>query len=86
MLISERIKAQSESKQLRVTTHRVFVANMLQQLNCYSTAEDIWLKLRAMKYSVSLATVYLSLNWLVEKGFVEKQAGPGREMVYTICE
>ena len=86
MLISERIKAQSETKPLRITTHRVFVANALQQLNCYSTAEDIWLKLYAQKYSVSLATVYLSLKWLTEKGFVEKQAGPGREMVYNICE
>lgn len=86
MLISQRIRAYCQAKQVRSIPAREMVADTLQKMNGQATAEEIWYQLHISGSKVSSASVYMYLNWLIKIGFVEKYVIGVREMLYVIKE
>lgn len=70
-----------ESKGLRYTRQRGEVFDYLQSVRTHPTAEEVYVAVRRRLPNISLATVYKSLDALVEAGLATKLAnadGPGR--------
>ena len=50
---------------------KLLVADYLQKLNDYTCVSNVYVALRNNGVKISPATVYQSLNWLIEHGFAE---------------
>ena len=60
------------------------VAKALQELNCCTAADEIFSKIYSDGKKVSFSAVYNTLNWLIERGFVEKQDSKAGRALYVI--
>ena len=60
------------------------MAEALQNVDTYSTADDIFARIFQNGKKVSYSTVYNNLNWLVERGFAEKIICPNERAIYRI--
>ncbi|REA58053.1 Fur family transcriptional regulator [Dyadobacter luteus] len=69
--ISTKIKAYCKAKGVRCPGKKLLVADYLQKTKDYTDAANLYLLLRNSYVKISPATVYQSLNWLTENGFVE---------------
>ena len=85
--ISGRIRAYCKTKGIRCPGKKLLVADYLQKTNDYTDAGNLYLLLRNSYIKISPATVYQSLIWLKENGFVECKMGDDhrqRESWYRI--
>jgi len=54
----------------RMTAQRRLILNLLQSTDSHPTAEELFALARQADPSLNLSTVYRTLNWLEERGFV----------------
>lgn len=59
-----------EAKGLKVTAHRMVIAEALMQTQRHPTADEVYQRVQSMLPAISRATVYNTLNTLVESGLV----------------
>lgn len=69
----------------RRTKQQVAVAAQLEQLEDFSSAQDLHAKLREAGESVGLATVYRTLQVLADSGDVDVLRTDEGEAVYRMC-
>lgn len=69
----------------RATPQRAAVITALMAQRKYVTAQDLHLSLLRVQPHLGLATVYRTLELLVECGLAEAFAQPNNEMRYTFC-
>lgn len=85
--ISTKIIDYCKAKGVRCPGKKLLVADYLQKTKDYTDAANLYLLLRNNFVKISPATVYQSLNWLTENGFVECRPSdqPGsRESRYRV--
>lgn len=59
---------------IQATPQRLAVANYVLTTTSHPTADEVWARVRRRCPSLSRATVYNTLNLLVEKGLLKPQA------------
>lgn len=64
--VTETLRAQGG----RMTAQRRLILELLQSNDSHPTAEDLFALARQTDPSLNLSTVYRTLNWLEERGFV----------------
>jgi len=69
------VRAALERAGLRYTAQRATTFECLDRLDCHPTAEEVYRAVRRRLPRISLATVYKSLDALVEAGLIAKLAG-----------
>jgi len=85
--ISGQIQAYCKMKGIRCPGKKLLVADYLQKTNDYTDAGNLYLLLRNSYVKISPATVYQSLIWLRDNGFVEckmRENNRQRESWYRI--
>jgi len=85
MNIEEQISSYLADNKLRKAHKKILVARYLKNQSQEVTAETIWMQIKEKRLNISIASVYNSLNWLVELGFA-KRAVQGRKFLYQIRE
>jgi len=69
----------------RITPQREMIIETLAHDTSHLTAEEIYARVRERTKAINLATVYRTLEWLVEQGLVSRSdLGTGQEMYCTI--
>lgn len=84
MNIIARINAYCFSHGVRYSDKRNQVALVLERTQRAMDAEQIWLHMKEEQFTMSIGAVYLSLNWLVEAGFIEKKLMEDRKAVFAV--
>ena len=56
----------------RMTAQRRLILDLLQESDSHPTAEELYALARQSDPSLNLSTVYRTLNWLEERGFVSR--------------
>jgi len=74
-----------EARGSRATPQRMAVLTTLMAQSRYVTAQDLHATLRGLQPHLGLATVYRTLELLVECGLAEAFPQPNNEMRYTFC-
>lgn len=69
----------------RATPQRMAVVSSLMARRSYVTARDLHAALRRVQRRLGLATVYRTLELLVETGLAESFPQPNNEMRYAFC-
>ena len=85
MNIEDQITHYFTDNNLRTAHKKLLVAKYLKTHKNEVTAETLWIQIKEKRLNISIASVYNSLNWLVELGFAEKIA-QGRKYLYQIRE
>ena len=67
---------------IQPTPQRLAVAMFVLRADDHPTAEEVWARVRADCRSISRATVYNTLNLLVDKGLLRQQRLKGGTSVY----
>lgn len=76
--IVERFRAYLRRKELPVTSQRLVIAGLLLHAPGHLSAEDVALQVQAEGHKVGLATVYRTIDLLVDSGLVvERDFGEG---------
>ena len=60
------------SSSFRITPKRRTILIALQDLACHPPADAIYLKAKESDRSISLSTVYRALDWLTDKGLIQR--------------
>lgn len=74
------------SKNLRVTEQRKIILDMILSSENRLSAYDIQMRLRQMKKSFGLATVYRTLTALEEGGVIKKSEMPSDDCAFYSCD
>ncbi len=82
--IIERINEYCLSHGIRCSVKRNQVALLLERTQQGMDAEQVWLQMKQEQFRMSIGAVYLSLNWLVDAGFIQKTMMEDRKAVFTI--
>ena len=69
----------------RATSQRMAVVTALMAQRAYVTARDLHAALRRVQPHLGLATVYRTLELLVEAGLAESFPQPNNELRYAFC-
>ncbi|CAB4942040.1 unannotated protein [freshwater metagenome] len=69
----------------RSTRQRAAVANVLQELDDFRSAQDLYDLLRAQGENVGLTTVYRTLQAMAEQGDIDVLAGSDGQSLYRRC-
>ncbi|WP_225865700.1 transcriptional repressor [Dyadobacter aurulentus] len=72
------------SHKLRSGGKRMIVADQLLQSDGYIDGDALWRSLRSNGIRISPATVYDSLNWLVNAGFAERILSESKKNLFGI--
>jgi Fur family ferric uptake transcriptional regulator len=74
-----------ESRGHRATPQRMAILAALMAQRSYVTAQDLHAALRRVQRHLGLATVYRTLELLVDCGLAESFPQPNNELRYTYC-
>ena len=76
--VAERFRAYLREKELPVTSQRLVIADLLLRAPGHLSAEDVAAQVLAQGHKVGLATVYRTIDLLVDSGLVvERDFGEG---------
>jgi Fe2+ or Zn2+ uptake regulation protein len=84
MSLSEEIESYCIGHKIRPTEKRVVVADELLVSATYVDGDTLWRSLRSKGIKISPATVYDSLNWLVNAGFAERKNDGNRKNMFGL--
>ena len=84
MNIIERINEYCLQHGVRQSGKRNQVALVLERTQQAMDAEQVCLQMKEDQFHISIGAVYLSLNWLVDAGFIEKKLMEDRKAVFTV--
>lgn len=73
MSLYEQINAYCINHKIRMAEKRVIVADQLLVSDEFTDGDTLWRDMRSRGIKISPATVYESLNWLVNAGFAERR-------------
>lgn len=73
MSLYEQINAYCIDHKIRMAEKRVAVADHLLVSDEFMDGDTLWRDMRSRGIKISPATVYESLNWLVNAGFAERR-------------
>jgi Fe2+ or Zn2+ uptake regulation protein len=79
MKLSEQIKEYCTLNNLRCTDKRLMLADFLQNAG-QADADGLYMRFRSNAIRISPATIYQILDWMVQKGFVERVEGGPRNL------
>ena len=85
MSIEDQLNLYFTNNNLRKASKILLVAKYLKAHKKEVAAETIWIQIKEKRLNISIASVYNSLNWLVELGFAKKIA-QGRKHLYKMRE
>ena len=68
-MTEERLRERLRERGLRLTPQRELVLRAVESLG-HATPDQVYAEVRAHSDAVNLSTVYRTLNWLEERGFV----------------
>ena len=85
MNIEDQLDLYFTKNNLRRASKKLLVARYLKAYDKEVAAETIWIQIKEKRLNISIASVYNSLNWLVELGFAKKIV-LGRKSFYQIRE
>lgn len=84
--ITTRVRAYCERHGLRCPAKKLIVAEYLQKEANFVDAGTLYLGLRNNLIQISPATVYQSLSWLINAGFVETQLHESKHLYRLLPE
>ncbi len=84
MSLTNEISSYCRNRKIRQVNNRSIVADHLITLGKDVDGDQLWRSLRKSDIKISLATVYHTLNWLVEAGFIEKKFTKERRSVFAV--
>jgi len=87
MSLSEQINSYCINNKIRLAEKRIIVADQLLVSDEFTDGDTLWREMRSRGIQISPATVYESLNWLVNAGFAERRfANDSRKKLFGIPE
>lgn len=72
-----------ETKYMSYSERRCIVAFLLRKYSSFIYAEKLWIELKMQGYQISISSVYISLNILVEAGVAIQERG-GRQTYFAV--
>jgi Fe2+ or Zn2+ uptake regulation protein len=86
MSISNKLTEYCIVNKIGYSVKRKEVVNALESTKGFIGAENLWMQiLKRNRVKMSLASVYLTLKWLVKIGFAEKKDKAGKSSIYRIA-
>ncbi len=82
MTIIEMLTSSLKTAGMRLTPQRIFICQLLSETNAHPTAIEIFERLRVQYPSLSLMTVYNTLNTLVDLGAINALGHAGDDNVH----
>ena len=71
--------AELRTRGYRITPQREMIVQVIAHAGCHVTAEEVFGQVQARTSAINLATVYRTLQWMVEAGVARKvDFGEGR--------
>ena len=67
-----RLMEQQPTTQLRMTGNRQVVLEVLRSTKSHPTAQDVFMSARDLQPQIGFATVYRTLDWLVQHGLAQE--------------
>lgn len=83
MSIEDQINLYFRVNKLRKAHKKLLVARYLTAYEEVVTAETLWIGIKEKQRDISIASVYNSLNWVVELGFAQRIL-QGRKYLYQV--
>lgn len=75
-------RAYLKRKSLRITRERIGIVNAIYELNTHFTVDSLYHLLKKRKSGISLATVYNSIDHLLEAGLIKRHRFDNNSIVY----
>jgi len=78
------IDAYCKKNNVRYFGKRIIVISHLLSLDGDIDGDILWRSLKKNNINISVATVYNTLNWLTQSGFIEKKSLSSRKNVFSL--